>query len=149
MTDHNGNGVRPRGNMLRWLIPLFLLLAAAWFFMQHKNEAKVSYQSEENKTNQVAPSKEQSTKGATHTHADGTVHEGHHHGDHGHTHNDSGEEIGKVSEIQGNVTGMLVDKAGNLIKDGQLLHKKGEFTLKDGEFFDLEGQSLGNQKKHN
>lgn len=140
------------GSILRWLIPLFLLLAAAWFFLQHKNESAATEMDKTEETAKTTPT----TTNATHTHADGTVHEGHAHGhDHsGHSHEGetgtttttttAGDAAGQVA---GNVTGMFVDDAGNLIKDGKLFLKKGEFSVKDGEFFDADGKSVGLLKK--
>lgn len=141
---------------MRWLIPLFLLLAAAWFFLQHKNESAAAEM--DTKEEAVQTTTNSTTTKATHTHADGTVHEGHAHGhDHsGHSHEGeagstttttttTASEAGGA--VAGNVTGMFVDDAGNLIKDGKLFLKKGEFTVKDGEFFDADGKSVGLLKK--
>ena len=134
------------GSILRWLIPLFLLLSAAWFFLQHKNDSAAAAQEVETKA--MTAEKQAATQTATHTHADGTVHQGHSHGsnsDHGST--TTTTETATQTGTQGNVMGMFVDDAGNLIKDGQVLLKKGEFTMKDGEYFDASGKSVGFLKK--
>ena len=141
------------GSIMRWLIPLFLLLSAAWFFLQHKNDSAAATA---DKTSENVAQTASTTK-ATHTHADGTVHEGHSHGSEGHSHGSEGHSHGGSTtsttagaagaQIAGNATGMFVDEAGNLIKDGKLLLKKGEFTVKDGEFFDASGKSVGFLKK--
>lgn len=146
------NSATGGGSIMRWLIPLFLLLAAAWFFLQHKNESAAT------EVETTSEAVETTTTQATHTHADGTVHKGHSHGDAGDASNaDAGATTTTTTSatganadgtaVAGNVTGMFIDDAGNLIKDGKLYLKKGEFTEKDGEFFDAEGKSVGFLKK--
>ncbi len=136
------------GGLLKWLIPLLLLLGAGWFFMQGKEDGKAAKE-------MAKPTVEKTmmSKPATHTHADGTVHEGHSHG--GTTTSDvataakgaagavtgaAGDAMNRGKEM---MMGLSLDAEGNLMKDGKMYLKSGEFTVKDGEYFDAEGKSLG------
>lgn len=138
------------GGFMKWLIPLVLLLGAGWFFMQGKEDGAAAKK-------MAQPSTETTTmsKPATHTHADGTVHEGHSHGSStttsdiaaaaqgaaGTVAGAAGDAMDKGKEMMKNA--LSLDADGNLMKDGKLYLKSGEFTVKDGEYFDKEGKSLG------
>ncbi len=153
------------GSMMRWLIPLFFLLAAGWFFTQYLGDKKAAKGAD--KTEMT----DKGTKAATHTHSDGTVHQGatHTHSDGTvhqgatHTHSDgtvhngathSGDMKGDMKDdMKGKAMesgadmaakmGIKVDAAGNLVDtDGKILYNKGEFSFKDGEYFDADGNKL-------
>ena len=154
------------GGMMRWLIPLFLLLAAAWFFTQYLADKKAADGAE--KTEMADKGTKAAThthsdgtvhKGASHTHSDGTVHKGasHTHSDgtvhKGATHGDDMSKDGMKKDMEGKAMesgseiasrmGITVDAAGNLVdKNGKILYNKGEFSVKDGEYFDADGNKL-------
>jgi len=152
------------GSMMRWLIPLFFLLAAAWFFTQHLGDkAAAESTPAPAKTTAAAPAKTKAaTHKHTHTHADGTVHEGASHGsEHTHTHADGtvhhgashGSETSETRSASqagsGDVLkktmmslGLSMDPAGNLVKNNQILLKAGEFTAKAGGLFGTDGQKI-------
>ncbi len=151
-TDTERAGRSGGGSIMKWLVPLFLLLSAAWFFLQNKNEStqttNATATTQEVKT--PAPKAPQATHQATHTHADGTVHEGHSHG----TTADKSSVAKKATDAVtsaaaataatgGKVMGLFVDDAGNLVKDGEILYKKGEFSIKDGQYLDASGKRIG------
>ncbi len=127
---------------LKFLLPLLLIAAAAWWFLnKDKGTAEASTSTATETTASTSNSTSSST--ATHTHADGTVHSGHSHGDATSTTTTSTTTSGTSATGNVSVAGFSLDAAGNLLKDGELYLKKGEFTVKDGEYFDADGKSLG------
>jgi len=146
------------GGIMRWLIPLFLLLGAGWFFTQYLagNDGMTEKTAE---TATAAKTTATTSTKATHTHADGTVHEGHSHsGDAAGTVTDAAGKAGNAikgaagavagaagdaANAASGAAGLTLDKAGNLMKDGKIFLKSGEFSVKDGEYFDKDGKSLG------
>ena len=138
---------------LKWALPLLLLLGAGFFFM-NKTDGEAPVES-------ATPTKSAPAKAAqTHTHADGTVHQG---ASHGSSTTATSTATGTVKDAAGNMMdkakaaagdakeaismGLSLDNEGNLLKDGKLHMKKGEFTMKDGEYFDKDGKSIGLLKK--
>jgi len=140
------------GSMMRWLIPLFFLLAAGWFLTQYFADKNAAETTEVTTTERTATTS--STNTATHTHADGTVHKGATHGDATSTTTTAANAVdaakngvtsaagASASEVAAKA-GISVDAAGNLVrKDGSIILKKGEFSIKDGEYFDADGKKL-------
>jgi len=129
------------GSFLRWLLPLLILGALLfWFFT--KDNGTVAETTE----NAITTEKQTITTNATHTHDDGTVHEGHSH--------DNATETNTTAQIKTNadensiVMSYSVDDDGNLVDaNGVILFKAGEFNIKDGEYYDLEGKKVGFMKK--
>ncbi len=139
------------GGIMKWLIPLFLLLAAAWFFMQDRNgnvgmtEAKEVVTTPSSRGTDATASTTTTQAAATHTHADGTTHSGAAHGDAATT--DAAQSVvdaGKnAAQSAAGKMGVTVDGAGNLVdRNGKILYNKGEFMIKDGEYFDMNGKKL-------
>jgi len=154
-TASSGGG----SGLLKLLLPLFLLLGAAYFWMT-RDGGTIDRQATAETTTGGATSTPGKTATATHTHADGTVHEGHSHGSTdakgavkgaaelgkdaaGKVASTAAGAAGAVGTMASNVKGLSLDADGNLLKDGKVYLKKGEFTVKDGEYFDKEGKSLG------
>ncbi len=150
------------GSIMRWLIPLFFLLAAGWFFTQYLGDKKAAdTQAEATTATEQKMRNNVSTSTATHTHSDGTVHKGAaHEGSHktgtvagaakdaansaaGAVAGAAGTVAGAAGAVAGGAAGLTVDADGNLLKDGKLFLKAGEFSVKDGEYFDKDGKSLG------
>ena len=151
------------GSIMRWLIPLFFLLAAGWFFTQYLGDKKAAADTEVEATTATERTMRNkvSTTTATHTHSDGTVHQGAaHEGSHttgtvagaakdaansaaGAVAGAAGAVAGAAGAVTGGAAGLTVDADGNLLKDGKLFMKAGEFSIKDGEYFDKDGKSLG------
>lgn len=139
------------GSIMRWLIPLFLLLSAGWFFTQYLGDKKAA--TVDTEVPAVTDGKMRnkvSTSTPTHTHSDGTVHEGAaHDGNHtsgtvtGNVKDAANSAAGAVAGAAGSVAGLSLDADGNLLKDGKMFMKAGEFSVKDGEYFDKDGKSLG------
>lgn len=160
------------GGMLKWLLPLLLVLGALYWFMGRGGSAdKMEGNTTEQMDKKAAPATNVKTGG--HTHADGTYHEGSH--DHGTTttqttngmvnkaENAANKAAGAVEAgatkvgdaakdagqaVTGAVEGvakLMVDDTGNLVtSDGKIIAKAGEFTEKDGAYFDKDGKPLGN-----
>lgn len=133
------------GSIMRWLIPLFLLLAAGWFFTQYLGDKKAAEATPAAvETGKKVQQKHTVVGGKTHTHADGTVHQGATHGEAKKMTKDGMDKMadgakGKMDVIKG----LSLDADGNLLKNGEIYLKKGEFTVKDGEYFGADGKSLG------
>lgn len=147
------------GGIMKWLIPLFLLLGAGWFFTQYMNGNDGMMEKEATADTET---KAATSTQATHTHADGTTHAGHSHGDATSTATDAagsvmdkagaaakdaaGAAAGAVTGAAGDAgaaVGLSLDSDGNLLKDGKMFLEKGKFTVKDGEYFSADGKSLG------
>lgn len=138
------------GSIMRWLIPLFFLLGAGWFFTQYLNDKNAATTEAVETTTTAVTNK--ATKAATHTHADGTTHAGHSHdaptsagGAKDAIKGAAGAAAGAVGDAAKSGAagmGLSVDDAGNLVRDGKILLKKGEFSVKDGEYYGADGKKL-------
>ncbi len=152
------------GGLMKWLLPLALLLAALWFLTRMGGcggtGTTTAVDADADKTTTTTTTH----SSGTHTHADGTVHS-----NDAHTHSAgdaAGKVVDKAAEIGSNaadgvkgaadkvaagVAGAagaaatyMVDAAGNLVDgDGKILFKKGDFMEKDGYYVDKDGNKIG------
>ncbi len=142
-TTQHATRERSGGGMMKWLIPLFLFLAAAWFFMQHLNEDKTAEGTTVTTTETATSSTADNTiKTASETTAStGTI-------------TNSGSTGEATTSTTTNTTetssgpAYSVDADGNLINaEGNIIYKKGEFTIENGAYLDAEGKKIGFMKK--
>lgn len=138
------------GGLLKWLLPLVLLLAALYFLF---NKGKADGETAKATTTEsvTTNTNTSTTTAATHTHADGTVHEGHAHGTATETTNSATQVVGDatnaVEDGAESAMTITVDAAGNLVRDGKILAKAGEFKEVDGQYVDMDGKKIGFIKK--
>lgn len=143
--ERSGGGL----GFLKFLLPLLLIGAAIWWFMGRGSSTETTTTDNVETAATTTTQNAASTTKATHTHADGTVHEGHSHGNEASsttstsTTSTSTTATNAAAGAATAAMGISLDEEGNLLKDGKIYLKKGEFTIKDGEYFDAEGKSLG------
>ena len=131
-TTSTGGG----GGLLKWLLPLALLAVLAWWLTRPKTVETTS-------TTEPVPAQHKSTN-ATHTHSDGTVHQGH---SHGHSHGTS--TTTKATDAAGNVmdkakgaAGAATGAAGNMLDKAK--DAAGNATGAAGDMMDKAKNAAGN-----
>lgn len=131
------------GGFLKWLIPLFLLLAAAWFAMQQfgnkDNAETAAVETTETQTTEVKTQPVKTAVTTTTDDANATST----------TSNTASTTTSETSAEESDDAGSgnmnyTVDDLGNLVDaDGKIILKKGEFTIKDGAYYNAEGKKIG------
>jgi len=120
---------------LKFLIPLFILAAIVWWFLNRDNGELVT--AEDNIEQNVLQTRETATH--SHTHSDGTVHTGAAHGDA----TDNNSTTTATNNTIQNAVAYTIDADGNLLNsDGEIIMESGTYTTKDGKYYDMEGKEL-------
>ena len=91
---------------LKWALPLLLILGGIWYFLNMKGDKAATPVKE---TTTTQPAKTNQTKTATHTHSDGTVHQGATHGD------AVKEGAGKMMDKAKGAAGAVGEGAGDMM----------------------------------
>jgi len=145
-TTKSGSG------FLKWLLPLLLIGAAIWYFTSRGGNTDTVESSSDAITTTTTEASHSNNHGDdSHTHSDGTVHQGATHSDEDMSKDimakdgmkATKEDMDMAKDRMTGVKGLSLDADGNLFKDGKLFLNKGAFTVKDGEYFDADGNSLG------